>query len=163
MGQLEQVAQEHVQFGFDCLQGQGRHSLSEQPASVFATLTVRKRFFLRFKWNFVSFSLCPLPLGHSLGTAERSQAPSFVCAHMDTVTLSLLFAGLNSPSSRSLSLYDRCFNPCIIFMSLHQTHSNMSLSLLNWGAQHWTQHSRCISPLLSRGGGSPLDLLATLM
>jgi len=35
-----------------------------------------KKFFLMFSWNFLCFSLCPLPLVLSLGTAEKSLAPS---------------------------------------------------------------------------------------
>ncbi|XP_068775232.1 uncharacterized protein [Struthio camelus] len=43
------------------------------PCSV--TLT-GKKFFLVFSWNCVCFSLCPLPLVLSLGTTEKSLAPS---------------------------------------------------------------------------------------
>ena len=39
------------------------------------TLTVKK-YFLMFRVNLLGFSLCPLPLVLSLGTAERSLAPS---------------------------------------------------------------------------------------
>jgi len=35
-----------------------------------------KKFFLMFRWNFLCFSLCPLPLVLSLGTTEKSLAPS---------------------------------------------------------------------------------------
>jgi len=42
----------------------------------FVTLRVRK-FFLMFRCNFLCFSLCPLPLVLSLGTTEKSLAPSF--------------------------------------------------------------------------------------
>jgi len=42
----------------------------------FVTLKV-KMFFLMFRWNFLCFSLRPLPLVLSLGTTERSLAPSF--------------------------------------------------------------------------------------
>jgi len=41
------------------------------------SITLRgKLFFLMFSWNFLCFSLCPLPLVLSLGTAEKSLAPS---------------------------------------------------------------------------------------
>ena len=37
------------------------------------SVTLRgKKFFLRFSWNFLGFSLCPLPLVLSLGTTEQS-------------------------------------------------------------------------------------------
>jgi len=39
------------------------------------TLTV-KRLFLLFRWNFLCFSLCPLPLVLLLGTTEKSLTPS---------------------------------------------------------------------------------------
>jgi len=35
-----------------------------------------KKFFLVFSWNFLCFSLCPLLLVLSLGTTEKSLAPS---------------------------------------------------------------------------------------
>ena len=36
------------------------------------SVTLRgKKFFLMFSWNFLCFSLCPLPLVLSLGTTER--------------------------------------------------------------------------------------------
>jgi len=35
-----------------------------------------KKFFLLFRWNFLCFSLCPLPLGLSMGTTEMNLAPS---------------------------------------------------------------------------------------
>jgi len=42
------------------------------------SVTLRvKKFFLMFRWNFLCFRLCPLPLVLSLGTTEKSLAPSF--------------------------------------------------------------------------------------
>ena len=42
------------------------------------SITLRgKKFFLMFRWNFLGFSLCPLPLVLSLGTTEKSLAPSW--------------------------------------------------------------------------------------
>jgi len=83
---------------------------------------------------FISSSL-PFPLRY-LDSLRRSSR-------------SLLFSRLNNPSSLSLSSYHRCSNT-IIFMTLHWT-----MSLLYWGAQHWTQHPRCVLPVLSREAGSP--------
>ena len=41
------------------------------------SITLRvKKFFLMFSWNFLCFSLCPLPLVLPLGTTEKSLAPS---------------------------------------------------------------------------------------
>lgn len=76
--------------------------------------------------------------------------PHQVLIHIDKVSLSVLFPRLNNPSSISLSLYIRCSNPLIFFMALCWTPSNMSMSLLFWLAQHWTQDFRCFLPVLSR-------------
>jgi len=40
------------------------------------SVTLRGKFFLMFTWNFLCFSLCPLPLVLSLGTTEKSLASS---------------------------------------------------------------------------------------
>jgi len=41
------------------------------------SVTLRgKKFYLIFSWNFLGFSLCPLPLVLSLGTTGKSLAPS---------------------------------------------------------------------------------------
>ena len=40
------------------------------------SVTLRGKFFLMFRWNFLCFSFCPLPLVLSLGTTEKSLAPS---------------------------------------------------------------------------------------
>lgn len=34
--------------------------------------------------------------------------------------------------------------------------SSMSISFLHWGAQNWTQHSKCVSPRLRRGNNHHL-------
>ena len=39
------------------------------------SVTLRgKKFFLMFSWNYLCFSLCPLPLVLSLGSTEKSLA-----------------------------------------------------------------------------------------
>jgi len=47
------------------------------------SVTLRgKKFFLMFRWNFLFFSLCPLPLVLLLGTTEKSLVPllvTYVC------------------------------------------------------------------------------------
>jgi len=74
-GHLEQAAQDHIQVGFERLQQRRHHNPFGQPVPVFHTLKVKK-FFLMFTWNFLCFSLCPLPLVLSLGTTEKSLASS---------------------------------------------------------------------------------------
>jgi len=114
-----------------------------------------------FKWSSLCLSLCPLPLVLSVGTTERSLAPSSlllptqVFVHTDEITPSLLFSRLSSPSIPSLSSYDRCSSPFIILVAFRWSHPSRSMSHLYWGAQCWTQQSRSVSPGLSRGEGSP--------
>ena len=68
-GHLQQAAQDRVQVGLEYLQ---RRRLQGQ-----GSVTLRgKKFFLLFSWNFLCFSLCPLPLVLLLGTTEKSLAPS---------------------------------------------------------------------------------------
>ena len=74
--------------------------------------------------------------------------------HTWTSHLSLSFCSLNHPSSLSLSSSVRRTSPLAIFLSFHWTQSIMSMSLLHWWAQNWTQHSRCVSPARSSGEGS---------
>lgn len=63
---------------------------------------------------------------------------------------SLLFSRLRSPSSQPFLI-------CVIFQSLNLLcsplldSSSMSVTLMCWGAQTWTQHPRWISLALSRG------------
>ena len=55
-------------------EGDSTTSLGSLPQ---CSVTLRgKKFFLMFRWNFLCFSLCPLPLVLSLGTTEKSLAPS---------------------------------------------------------------------------------------
>lgn len=97
---------------------------------------------------------------------RKNLAPSLLHSHrvyilhIYRIPLSL-FSRL-SVSSLSLSSNDRCSNHLIIIMASHWTHSSMSMSLLHWGAQNWTQHSKCVSPVLNKREVSPLDLLAVL-
>ncbi|XP_068782109.1 uncharacterized protein [Struthio camelus] len=62
-----------------------------------------------------------------------------------------------------LSSCDRCSSPLIILVALRWTLSSRAMSLLHWGAQHWTQDSRCgLIRAEERGRITSLDLLATL-
>jgi len=71
---LQQAAWDLVQVGLSISrEGDSTTSLG----SLFqcsATLQIKK-FFLMFSWNFLCFSLCPLPIVLSLGTTEKSLAP----------------------------------------------------------------------------------------
>lgn len=48
------------------------------------------------------------------------------------VCLSLHFSRLNKTSSLNLSLYERCYSPLIILVSLHWILSSSCMSLLYW-------------------------------
>lgn len=75
---------------------------------------------------------------------------------------SLFFSLLNSPSSPSLPSYVWCSSSFIISVDLIL--SNGSTPLFYWGAQNWTQHSRCGLPSSEQRGRIPsLDLLVTLL
>ena len=49
----------------------------------------------------------------------------------------------------------RCSSPLIIFVAFCCICSNMSISIVYCGAQHWIQNPKCVSLSLSRGEGSP--------
>ncbi|XP_052661921.1 tetratricopeptide repeat protein 7A isoform X4 [Harpia harpyja] len=85
----------------------------------------------------------------SLDTTEKSLAPSSLHLTIRYLTilkrscLRLLFYRLNSPSSLSFSLFDRCSSPLMISAALCWTLSSMFMSSLYWGSQNWTQYTRC--------------------
>ena len=110
--------------------------------------------------NLLCFSFCPLPLVLSLGTTEKSLAPSslhFAFSYLYTLirsALSLLFSRLNSPSALGLSSCERCFSPFDIFPVLHWTLQYVRVSLVL--DKRSTGHSTpaIASSVLSRGEGS---------
>jgi len=70
-GHPEEAAQDRVHVGLEYLQRRRLRSLFQ------GSVTLRgKKFFHIFSWNFLCFSLCPLPLVLSLGTTGKSLAPS---------------------------------------------------------------------------------------
>lgn len=102
-------------------------------------------FFLMFRWNFLAFSLCLLPLALAVVTTERSPASSLPASHFKMYVntlmrslLSLLFLRLNSHSSLSFSSQSRCY--LIILVAFCWTHSSSSSSTFYWGAQQWAQY-----------------------
>lgn len=78
--QLGEVTQDHVQLSFEYLQGQRVLNPSQQIVPVFDYHYSKKAFFsLMFKQNFLYFTLCPLPLVHSLCITEKSLVQSSFC------------------------------------------------------------------------------------
>lgn len=104
-----------------------------------ATLTVRK-WFLTLKWNFLVHAHCLwsflwAPMGrvwlHLLCTLFLPPTPpnqAFV--QIDKIPLSLLLSRLNSPGSFTLSSYDKCSKPLIIFVDTCWTCSGLFVSLI---------------------------------
>ena len=91
--------------------------------------------------QFLSVAPCPVA---ALLQKEPSPNNSTPFRYLQTVQrrpLSPLFSRLNR--TLCLPLYWRCSRPFIIFVALCCTLSRRSLSSLNWGAQNWTQCSRC--------------------
>lgn len=68
--------------------------------------TTVKKFFIVFRWNFLSSSFCLLPLVLLFGATKESLTPSSSSLHTQTLMrscLSHLFSSLNKPISLSLS------------------------------------------------------------
>jgi len=74
-GHLQQAAQGLVQAGLEYLQRRRLHISSGKPVPVLRH-PQREEVVLRFSWNFLRLSLCTLLLVLSLGTTEKSLAPS---------------------------------------------------------------------------------------
>lgn len=79
--------------------------------------------------------------------------------HIYNVPLNPLFCRINSPSS---TLLYQVFQPfhisalvCWICSTLLDSHF---MPPLYWWVQNWTQHSTCVSQVLSRGEGSPSSI-----
>lgn len=70
--------------------------------------------------------------------------------HMVEIPQTLFCSRLSGLSNLSLFLYDGSSSLLITFITFCWTHGNKTMSLSYWGAQSWTQHSRRVSPLLSR-------------
>lgn len=97
-GHLEQVTQECVQVGLECLQRWRLHDLCEQ---LFNALPPQsKEIFLMLRWNFMCFSSWPLLLVLSLGTTEKS----------GTILLTPSFLSF-LPRSVTVILENRCWEP----------------------------------------------------
>lgn len=93
----------------------------------------------------------PLPLSH----------PQLVFIRIDKIPLRLLLCRQSSPVSLSLFPDEGCSNKLLSYSSLwpftglSPVNWTLPTSLLFWGPQNWSQHSRCVSRALSRGEGSP--------
>lgn len=91
-----------------------------QPAPCSSTLTLSQYecFFLTFRWNFLCFSLCPVPLIVLLDTTEKSD-PIVTLRYLYAQKkshLSCLFFTFNRPFAFFIT--ERCYSPLIIFKAL---------------------------------------------
>ena len=69
------------------------------------TILTVKKFFLTFRWSFLHFHLCPLPVVLSLGITKTNLAPShpltgyfYILIRLDFLPMSFLFSRLSNPS-----------------------------------------------------------------
>jgi len=90
----------------------------------------------------VSIASCLVTGNHGKEAGSVLFAASFQLFTLIRSSLNLLFPRLDSPSSINLSSQESCSSPLNIFMAFHWTLSSMFMSLLCWGGQNWTQHSR---------------------
>ena len=99
-------------------------------------------------WCAEGTSCVSLCLVLSLGMTGKSLArsslhPPFRFLRTLIKSFLILFSRLNSPSSLSLSSYQRCSSPFVLFLDFHWTLCSISMSLLYWWDQNRTQHSSC--------------------
>lgn len=85
----------------------------------------------------------------SVGTTEYG---TLLCFHPMPINLTRIDKVLPAPQQASsssvyrkshLSLYGRWSSPSVISVALFSTCSSVSMSLLYWVVQNWTQNSRC--------------------
>lgn len=105
------------------------------PCHCSVTFTLKKCF-LMFRLNHPYFSLCPFPLFLSLDTTGNSLFTSFFqpCLYISKIPNKL------SALQAEQFQFSQCFLKWVVLQSLN--HFN-DPSLLYWGMQGWTQHSRC--------------------
>lgn len=131
------------------------------------SLPVMQRF-LVFRRNLLCGAVCAHclrdPESHWKEPGSVHFVPSFqVFLHINKLP-SEPSPGWNRPSSSQLFFLCQRLQSLDSFCGLSLNSSSISTSLLCWGAQHWSQYSRYVSPVLSRGEGwiTPLNLLAIL-
>ena len=156
-GQLQQVAQDCNQLGFEYLEVWRLHNISGQP--IFNDLHKQISILLCLR-RISCMSVCAccllfLSLASLRWMVHFLYSPHQRFIHIDEISLCLLFSRLYSPSSHRLFLYDRCSSPFIIVVAQCWTCYNKSVSLLYQRPHDCTQHSWSALPVLSKGNGSP--------
>ena len=115
-------AQAHVQVAFEDLQV-GDSTSSGQPVAVLhhphSTELLPGVPRVLPVLHFVSIASCPVTVHHWTEPASVLFEPFLqVFIHINEISLSLLFSRLNSPSSHSLSTYERCSRPFTVLVAL---------------------------------------------
>ena len=116
-------------------------------------LVFRQNFYF-FNFYFVPIASCPV----TGDDGEEAGFLNFIPSHQEFIHIDEIPWAFSSPGWTvpvPSASYERCSSPLNAFMALCWTHTSMSMPLLYWGAQNWTQCSTCVSSVLSREEGSP--------
>lgn len=136
--QLQPVAQDRTQISFNVFRDGG---CTISPGNLFLCSVILRvnKCFLIFKWTFLCFSLCPLPVSLSLKSGSCLFTPSLqVLMYINKIPPSLLFSKMTSHSSLSLSA-EMLHSPNHCGPSLDSLqHANVSHT-----GQNWKWYSRC--------------------
>lgn len=130
---------------FEGLQGWRLHNCSGIPVSL-SDHSHCKEVFHIFKWIFLYFNVCLVLSGKQwkdTGSMVFYYLNPFWYLHTLIRSTEPSFLQVNKSNSLSLSLYDTSSILLIIFVTFHWTFSTMGMYFLCWGAQNWTQISRC--------------------
>lgn len=116
--------------------------------------------------HLLHFSLCPLPLVLTLGTTREESGPVAFTSSIKYGDTALRFLWVFFLQAKQCQV-SHLFLVCQVLQSVSPA---LCWTLCNmfWGARHWTQDSRSVSPVLSRSewphllqpAGSPLPSTA---
>ena len=138
-GHLQPVVQDHVQRAFNYLQGWRLHNLSGHPVPVLGHLHSEKGFLDIQReppvFQFLLIASGPVTGHHWKEPGSVTFSPS---------PLVFTFFKKSFASRHICFSYIRCSSPLIILMARYWFLSSMSMSVLYWEAQNWTQCSRCV-------------------
>jgi len=142
VGPPRAVCSRQLPGGFWWLRGRSYNFYSSalSPAPV-------KKCFLIFMQSLLHSSLCPLPLVLALGTTEKSLVPSSLHSPFRQMLKRSPWA-FSSPGWTVPTLSSSPHRRCAPLSQSCSWPSNGLLSVCSyikhWGAQNWTQYSRCV-------------------
>lgn len=151
---------ERCSVGFEYLQGWRFQNLSGQLLLVFDcshSCCFFFSFFLfaMFKWVFLYFDLCLLPLTFHWALMRivwLSSCSHWVFRYISKIPWGLFCYKLKSPSCFSPTTYIRCPKPLIFFVTFWCAHSSVYICLLS---QKWSQYSWCSLASAELTGSQP--------